>query len=347
MAPQKSHRTLVAFVIAGLILSAGAGGASANQLLTMDNASVLSTLIIDVEDGTEDEEDSDGGWFDNVVESGGNLVGDAKEGTVNGAGAVWDVAEQAPGAVWDVAEQAPGAIWGIAEQTPGAIGGAITGTWQSLREFFSNSVELRGWAEFLEDYPLLGIILGPLILIIIGLSPDGTISYLEIGLGFFALLIPAVKGGQALWRGMETLLPWASDAENVLTTVRQNPGGIITGVMDTVRYTRVPAIAPRADDFATLPKSPGVYVVRDAAGTPIYVGMSNSLHRRVQQHFVPPQSAFAPRTDTIKVMQTDSVTDAQALECRLIKQFDPQFNVIFRGPGACPIYTEALVPLAP
>ncbi len=347
MSPQKSHRTLVAFVIAGLILSAGAGGASANQLLTMDDASVLSTFIADVEDGTEDEEDSDGGWFDNVVESGGNLVGVAKEGTVNGAGAVWNVAEQAPGAVWDVAEQAPGAVWDVAEQTPGAIGGAITGTWQSLREFFSNSVELRGWAEFLDDYPLLGIILGPLILIIIGLSPDGTISYLEIGLGFFALLIPAVKGGQALWRGMETLLPWASDAENAFTTVRHNPAGIVTGVMDTVRYARARIITPHADDFATLPKSSGVYVVRDAAGTPIYVGMSNSLHRRVQQHFVPPQSAFAPRTDTIKVMQTDSVTDARALECRLIKQFDPQFNVIFRGPGACPIYTEALVPLAP
>jgi predicted GIY-YIG superfamily endonuclease len=313
----------------------------------MDDASVLSTFIADVEDGTEDEEDSDGGWFDNVVESGGNLVGVAKEGTVNGAGAVWNVAEQAPGAVWDVAEQAPGAVWDVAEQTPGAIGGAITGTWQSLREFFSNSVELRGWTEFLDDYPLLGIILGPLILIIIGLSPDGTISYLEIGLGLFALLIPAVKGGQALWRGMETLLPWASDAENAFTTVRHNPAGIVTGVMDTVRYARARIITPHADDFATLPKSSGVYEVRDAAGTPIYVGMSNSLHRRVLQHFVPPQSAFAPRTDTIKVMQTDSVTDARALECRLIKQFDPQFNVIFRGPGACPIYTEALVPLAP
>ncbi len=84
MSPQKSHRTLVAFVIAGLILSAGAGGASANQLLTMDDASVLSTMIIDVEDGTEDEEDSDGGWFDNVVESGGNLVGDAKEALSTG-----------------------------------------------------------------------------------------------------------------------------------------------------------------------------------------------------------------------------------------------------------------------
>lgn len=347
MSPQKSHRTLVAFVIVGLILSTGAGGASANQLLTMDDASVLSKLILEVEDGTEDEEDSDGGWFDNVVESGGNLVGDAKEGAVIGAGAVWDVAEQAPGAVWDVTEQAPGAVWDVAEQAPGAIGAAVTGTWQWMREFFSNSVELRGWAEFLEDYPLLGLILGPLIMIIIGLSPDGTISYLEIGLGLLALLIPAVKGGQALWKGIDTLLPWTSDGENALTTVRQNPGGIITGVMDTVRYTRAPAIAPRADDFATLPKSPGVYIARDGADRPIYVGMSNSLHRRVQQHFAGQQSAFAPRTDTIKIMQTDSVTAARALECRLIKQFEPQFNVTFRGQGACPIYTEALVPLAP
>ena len=341
MSPQRFQRTLVALVVLSLLLSSGA---SALHLPTIE---VARMMIVDVADDMEDEDDSDGGWFDNVVESGENLVGNAKDGTVSGAGAVWGVAEQTPGAVWGAAEEAPGAVWGVAEQAPGAIGGMVTGTWQSLREFFSNSVELRGWAELLEDYPLLGFFLGPLVLILIGLSPDGTISYLEIGLGFLALLVPAVKGGQALWNGMGKLLPWASDAEKAVTTIRQNPGGIINGMLDTFHYARARIIAPIADDFATLPKSPGVYIVRDAQGTPIYIGMSNSLHRRVQQHFAPPQHEFVPDADTIKIMKTDSVTDARALECRLIKQFWPEYNVVHKTPNSCPIYIEAPVPLAP
>ena len=172
---------------------------------------------------------------------------------------------------------------------------------------FSNSVELRGWAEFLKDYPLLGLILGPLVLIIIGLSPDGTICYLEIGLGLLTL-ISAVKVGQALWKGIEKLLPWTSDVENVITAVRKNPGGFWVGVEDTIRYTRARIIAPIADDFAKLPKSPGVYIARDAAGKPIYVGMLDSLHRRVQENFAPSQHPFAPHTDMIK-NHTDRLGD--------------------------------------
>jgi len=289
----------------------------------------------DDEGDAEDDEDSGGGWFDNVVDSGGDIVGDATDVVVDGAGEVWDGAQQAPGAIWN----------GI-EQAPGAAGDAVTGTWQSLREFFSNRVELHVWAEFLEDHPLLRIVLGPLVRIITGLSPDGTISYLEIGLGVLTLLIPAVKAGPALWSGIGKMLPWSSDAENVLATVRLNPGGIATGMMDMFRYFSARTIVPRAEDIATLPQSPGVYIALDETGTPIYVGMSNSLQRRVQQHFTGQQSVFAPRTDTIKIIQTDSVADARALECRLIKQFEPKDNVIYRGPGACPTFTGIPIPLA-
>lgn len=327
MSLQRPQRALVVFVILSLLLSTGAGGASANRLATIEVASSSPTMVGDVEDDTEDEEDSGGGWFSNVVDSGKNIAGAATDGVVDGAGAVWNAVEPAPGAVRNVVQQAPG-----------AIGDAVTGTWQRLREVGSKSIEVGVWADFLDDHPRIGFVLGPIVYFILGLSPDGTISFFEIGIGLVVLTIPVLKGGQALTR---KLLPWADDAGSAAKVVRRNPGGIINGVADMILYRRAKVIAPIAKGFSGLPDGPGVYVALDTHGKPVYVGMSGSLRNRVPQHFGLPPSGFAPSTDSIKIMPTSSSVEARALECRLIKSFRPEFNVVHMNNKPCPSYAEA------
>ncbi|MDO4988178.1 MAG: excinuclease ABC subunit UvrC [Synergistes sp.] len=81
------------------------------------------------------------------------------------------------------------------------------------------------------------------------------------------------------------------------------------------------------------PDRPGVYLMRDAAGEIIYVGKAKSLKKRVSSYFR--HSNFAsPRlrklVDTIRdisTMRTESEIEALILENRLIKLYQPFFNV--------------------
>lgn len=85
-----------------------------------------------------------------------------------------------------------------------------------------------------------------------------------------------------------------------------------------------------------LPDKPGVYLFKDAAGEVIYVGKAVSLRNRVRSYF------RAPRNITTKVLNmvkqvadleyilTDSEVEALVLECNLIKEHRPRFNVRLR-----------------
>ena len=39
------------------------------------------------------------------------------------------------------------------------------------------------------------------------------------------------------------------------------------------------------EKLKTTPNKPGVYLIRDQAGKPIYIGKAESLRKRLQQHF--------------------------------------------------------------
>jgi excinuclease ABC subunit C len=83
-----------------------------------------------------------------------------------------------------------------------------------------------------------------------------------------------------------------------------------------------------------LPSSPGVYIMKDAKGTVLYVGKAISLKRRVQQHFDRPHGPQIPEM-TKQVVEIDYIEkptalEALVLEANLIKHFWPKYNVMLK-----------------
>jgi len=84
-----------------------------------------------------------------------------------------------------------------------------------------------------------------------------------------------------------------------------------------------------------LPDQPGVYVMRDRAGTIVYVGKARRLRARVRQyfngtdtrHFVP---FLAGLLGDIETVVTSNDKEALLLENNLIKRHRPRFNVKLR-----------------
>ena len=88
-----------------------------------------------------------------------------------------------------------------------------------------------------------------------------------------------------------------------------------------------------AEKVRHFPHSPGVYLIKDAVGRVIYIGKARSLRQRVQ-NYVASSSAVPPRLQAIRAqmsdleyMVTDSEVEALILECNLIKEYRPRYNV--------------------
>jgi len=87
-----------------------------------------------------------------------------------------------------------------------------------------------------------------------------------------------------------------------------------------------------SDKAKALPKTPGVYLMKDSAGRVIYVGKSASLRDRVGSYFLPStklEIKKAPLRDVVvdfDIIETDSEVEALLAENRLIKDIQPRFN---------------------
>jgi len=87
-----------------------------------------------------------------------------------------------------------------------------------------------------------------------------------------------------------------------------------------------------------LPNRPGVYLMRDRLGRVIYVGKARSLRKRVGQYFQPSREMrWDPKTrallDSIADFETFVVVsepEAVLLEGKLIKEYKPHYNVLFK-----------------
>lgn len=83
----------------------------------------------------------------------------------------------------------------------------------------------------------------------------------------------------------------------------------------------------------SFPHSPGVYIMRDTAGAPIYVGKAIDLHSRVRSYFLdthadrPHIPFMLQRLDSIEWIATGTETEALILEANLIRSHKPRFNV--------------------
>ena len=83
----------------------------------------------------------------------------------------------------------------------------------------------------------------------------------------------------------------------------------------------------------TLPRRPGVYLMRDVGGTVIYVGKAVDLRSRVRSYFQPSAwenpkvRAIVSDVGDLEFIVTDSELEALILEANLIKQHCPRYNV--------------------
>src|SRR6516162_1069970 len=91
--------------------------------------------------------------------------------------------------------------------------------------------------------------------------------------------------------------------------------------------------APLVEQLDNLPQEPGVYQMLDASGTVLYVGKAIDLRSRVRSYFQPgrPHSvrtdAMVERAVEVRTIIVRNESEALLLECNLIKQHKPPFNV--------------------
>lgn len=91
-----------------------------------------------------------------------------------------------------------------------------------------------------------------------------------------------------------------------------------------------------ADKARRLPLTPGVYIMKDKSGKIIYIGKAKALHNRVSQYF----GSQERHTDKVRRMVENvedfeyilcsSEFEALMLECSLIKQHTPKYNILLK-----------------
>jgi excinuclease ABC subunit C len=91
-----------------------------------------------------------------------------------------------------------------------------------------------------------------------------------------------------------------------------------------------------------LPRKPGVYLMKNAAGRVLYVGKADSLRSRVRSYFGArgPEDARIGRmvaeVADVEYIVTDTVSEAYLLESNLIKEHRPRFNIRLRDDKSYP-----------
>lgn len=91
-----------------------------------------------------------------------------------------------------------------------------------------------------------------------------------------------------------------------------------------------------------LPHAPGVYLMRDATGLIIYIGKARDLKKRVASYFIATSTKGAKTVALVSVIRhidyvpTASEREALVLERRLINQYKPTFNVMWKDDKTYP-----------
>lgn len=89
-----------------------------------------------------------------------------------------------------------------------------------------------------------------------------------------------------------------------------------------------------------LPKTPGVYFHKDAAGEIIYVGKAAVLRNRVRQYFQasrgrdPKTEALVAEIADTDWMEAESELEALFLEAEMIRRYMPRYNILLRDDKA-------------
>ncbi len=109
------------------------------------------------------------------------------------------------------------------------------------------------------------------------------------------------------------------------------PGTSVAGALRGQRRTGRTLLDPALRQ--NLPQKPGVYLMKDAAGTVIYVGKAKRLRDRVSSYYAHPlgyvrkMDGLLESVDSLDTIVVGSELEALLLESRLIKHYQPRFNV--------------------
>ena len=83
--------------------------------------------------------------------------------------------------------------------------------------------------------------------------------------------------------------------------------------------------------YKKFPETPGVYIMKDAAGRVLYVGKAANLRRRVSSYFERPHDVriqtLVSKIAHIDFEQKETALEALIREAELIKKITPPFNV--------------------
>ena len=91
-----------------------------------------------------------------------------------------------------------------------------------------------------------------------------------------------------------------------------------------------------------LPLTPGVYIMKNAAGEIIYIGKAKALKNRVSQYFAkthhhaPKVEKMVENVDRFDYVLVDSEFEALILEASLIKQHKPKYNILLKDDKGYP-----------
>lgn len=100
----------------------------------------------------------------------------------------------------------------------------------------------------------------------------------------------------------------------------------------------MPATEQVKEKLSQMPHKPGVYLMKDRFGRVIYVGKARDLRKRVSQYFHPSRrmgwdpkfNALVDAICDLDVHVVRSEPEALLLEGKLIKEFQPRYNISFR-----------------
>lgn len=87
---------------------------------------------------------------------------------------------------------------------------------------------------------------------------------------------------------------------------------------------------------AALTGSPGVYIMKQQSGQIIYIGKAKNLKKRVTSYFcrtpnhTPKVAKMVSQVYDYDYIVTDSEYEALVLECSLIKQHKPKYNILLK-----------------
>lgn len=96
------------------------------------------------------------------------------------------------------------------------------------------------------------------------------------------------------------------------------------------------------DQIKNLPDNPGVYIMYNNENTVIYVGKAKNLKNRVSQYFHKNSNhtakvlAMISNIDHFEYIITSTEFEALVLECNLIKQYMPKYNILLKDDKSHP-----------